>query len=143
MSQWGMRRGTGGSGSLFSFYATACIDERIPLLQYSGALGNGGATRVDFTRGGLYLTVTIDPVSGQKLGTTRPKVPHVSPTCVAPQFIAPLGVRSARPRGPDFGVGSIFGCRSPSFFVKGADFLLLFFRSDVYSIKCSDVVGSG
>src|SRR5882762_7670238 len=96
MSQWGMRRGTGGSGSLFSFYGTACIDERIPLLQYSGALGNGGATRVDFTRGGLYLTVMIDPVSRQKLGTTRPKAPHVSPTRVAPKFISPLGVRAGR-----------------------------------------------
>ena len=115
-------RETGGSGSLFSFYETAIIDERIPLLQYSGALGNEGAPRVDFTRGGLYLTVTIDPVSRQKLGTTRPKVPHVSPTCVAPQFISPLGVRSARQRGPDFGVGSIFGCRSPSLFCEGCGF---------------------
>src|SRR6266566_2024242 len=43
------------SASLFSFYGTACIDERIPLLQYSGALGNGGAAGVDFTRGVCIL----------------------------------------------------------------------------------------
>src|SRR6266403_6236817 len=96
MSQWGMRRVTGGSGSLFSFYGTACIDERILLLQYSGVLGNEGATRVDFTHGGLYLTATIDLVSRQILGTTKPKASHVSPTCVAPKFISPLGVRATR-----------------------------------------------
>ena len=34
-----------------------------------------GAPRVGFTRGGLILTVAIDPLSGQKLGTTKSKAP--------------------------------------------------------------------
>src|SRR5882762_3022045 len=44
------------------------------------------------------LTFTIDPVSRQELGTTRPEAPHVSPTCGAPKFISPLGVHATRPR---------------------------------------------
>jgi len=51
-----------GPGSLFSFYLTTPIEERIPLLQSTGSLRNEGAPRVGVTRGGLYLTVTIDPV---------------------------------------------------------------------------------
>jgi len=35
------------------------------------------------------------------------------------------------------------GAAALHFFVKGADFLLLFFRTDVYSDKCSDIVGLG
>jgi hypothetical protein len=54
----------GGSGSLFSFYLTASIDERMQLLQSTGSLRNEGAPRLGFTRGSLYLTVTLDPVSG-------------------------------------------------------------------------------
>jgi hypothetical protein len=54
----------GGSGSLFSFYLTAPIDERMQLLQSTGSLRNEGAPRLGFTRGSLYLTVTLDPVSG-------------------------------------------------------------------------------
>jgi hypothetical protein len=35
------------------------------------------------------------------------------------------------------------GAAALHFFVKGADFLLLFFRTDVCSLKCSDIVGLG
>src|SRR6266851_9918214 len=51
----------GGPGSLFSIHLRAVIEERIPLLQYAGSLRKEGAPRVGFTRGSLYLTVTIDP----------------------------------------------------------------------------------
>jgi len=36
-----------------SFFLTASIDERIPLLQYTGTLRNEGAPGVSFTPGGL------------------------------------------------------------------------------------------
>lgn len=75
---------TGGPGWLFPFGLTAPIDERIPLLQYTRTLRSEGAPRVAFTRGSLDFTVTIDPVSGQNRGTTRPKDPHVTPTCGPP-----------------------------------------------------------
>ena len=35
------------------------------------------------------------------------------------------------------------GAAALRFLVKGADFLLLFFRTDVCSDKCSDIVGLG
>jgi hypothetical protein len=35
------------------------------------------------------------------------------------------------------------GAAALRFFVKGADFILLFFRADVYSDKCSEIVGLG
>jgi hypothetical protein len=55
---------TAGPGSLFSFHLTATINERIPLLHYTGPLRTKGAPRVGFTRESLYLTVTIDLVCG-------------------------------------------------------------------------------
>ena len=47
-----------------SFLLTASIEERIPLLQYTGTLSFEGAPRVGFTRGSLYPAVTIDLFSG-------------------------------------------------------------------------------
>jgi len=51
-----------GPSSHFFFYLTAPIEERTALLQSTGSFRNEGAPRVGVTRGGLYLTVTIDPV---------------------------------------------------------------------------------
>jgi hypothetical protein len=45
--------------------------------------------------------------------------------------------------GQALGWFEITGAAAIRFFVKGADFLLLFFRADVYSDKGSDIVGLG
>ncbi len=45
--------------------------------------------------------------------------------------------------GQALGWVELSGAAALHFFVKGADFLLLFFRTDVYSDKCSDIVGLG
>jgi hypothetical protein len=45
--------------------------------------------------------------------------------------------------GQTLGWVQFSGAAALHFFVKGADFLLLFFRTDVYSDKGSDIVGLG
>jgi hypothetical protein len=89
MSQWGMRRGTGGSGSLFSFYGTACIDERIPLLQYLGALGNEGAPRVDFYARGFGSYCHDRSGQQTKTGNNETKSPTRKPDVCGTQIHLP------------------------------------------------------
>ena len=43
-----------------SFLLTVFVDEKIPLLQYTGTLRNEGAPRVGFTRGGLFHAQGIE-----------------------------------------------------------------------------------
>jgi hypothetical protein len=83
--------------------------------------------------------------SGQqtKTGNNETKSPTRKPDVRGTPIHLPTWCPVRPPAWARLWVGSIFGCRSPSFFVKGADFLLLFFRTNDYSIKCSDVVGSG
>src|SRR6266436_6877073 len=67
------RTWAGDPGSLFSFFLTLPIDERIPLLQYSRTLRNKGAPRAGFTRGDLCHAERF----GALLWTRPSAFPHV------------------------------------------------------------------
>ncbi len=67
------RAWAGDPGSLFSFFLTLPIDERIPLLQHSGTLRNEGAPRAGFTREGLLHAERF----GALLWTRPSAFPHV------------------------------------------------------------------
>jgi hypothetical protein len=67
------RAWAGDRGSLFSFFLTLPIDERIPLLQHSGTLRNERAPRAGFTREGLCHAERF----GALLWTRPSAFPHV------------------------------------------------------------------
>ena len=67
------RAWAGDPGSLFSFFLTVPIDERIPLLKYTRTLRNKGAPRAGFTRGGLCHAERF----GALLWTRPSAFPHV------------------------------------------------------------------
>ena len=75
----------------------AAIDERIPLLRYSGLLRNEGAPRVGFTRG-RFVSHRYDR-SGLQIKTMNNEIksPTRKPDVWATQFISSLGARATRP----------------------------------------------
>ena len=83
-----------------SFLLTVFVDEKIPLLQYTGTSGNEGAPRVGFTRGGLFHDQGIELFG--RVGDSELLRQHEaerSKVTMPPVLSSRIGVRRERVQG--------------------------------------------